>query len=414
AALLVAQAFALAELVVALWRGDGTARPLLALAAVVAARAALSAAATALAQRTATAVRADLTRRAAQQALALGPAGVQRFGAARLTALLVQGLPALDGWFTRYLPALVPGVLLPPAVLGLLALLDPGSALTVALTLPLVPVFAVLLGRATQVRAQRRWRAARTLSAHFLDVVRGLPTLRAHRRAARQVQAVAETTDAHRRATLGVLRVAFLSSTALELVGTLSVGLVAVTAGMRLAGGTLDLRTALLVILLAPEAYRPLREVGARFHDSADAGAVVDDVDALLTARPARPAGGAAEGVRLRGVRVLREDGTAVVGAGPGGAGGVDLDVAPGELVALAGPSGAGKTTLARVAAGLLVPDAGTVEHPLGAHAVAHLPQRPTAPFARTVAQAVRAGREATDADVARALAAAPRRRRWL
>ncbi|NAZ88576.1 ATP-binding cassette domain-containing protein, partial [Kineococcus sp. T90] len=183
---------------------------------------------------------------------------------------------------------------------------------------------------------------------------------------------------------------------------------------MRLAGGTLDLRTALLVILLAPEAYRPLREVGARFHDSADAGAVVDDVDALLTARPARPAGGAAEGVRLRGVRVLREDGTAVVGAGPGGAGGVDLDVAPGELVALAGPSGAGKTTLARVAAGLLVPDAGTVEHPLGAHAVAHLPQRPTAPFARTVAQAVRAGREATDADVARALAAAPRRRRWL
>uniref|UniRef100_UPI003D7DA693 ATP-binding cassette domain-containing protein n=1 Tax=Kineococcus sp. SYSU DK005 TaxID=3383126 RepID=UPI003D7DA693 len=407
AALLVAQAFALADLVVALWRGTGTGRPLLALAAVVAARAAVSAAATALAQRTATAVRADLTARAAQRALELGPAGVQRFGAARLTALLVQGLPALDGWFTRYLPALVPGALLPPAVLVLLALLDTGSALTVALTLPLVPLFAVLLGRATQARAQRRWRAARTLSAHFLDVVRGLPTLRAHRRAARQVRAVAATTDAHRRATLGVLRVAFLSSTALELVGTLSVGLVAVTAGMRLAGGTLDLRTALLVILLAPEAYRPLREVGARFHDSADAGAVVDDVDELLTAPAALPAGGDADGIRLRGVRVLREDGTAVVGTGPDGTGGVDLDVAPGELVALAGPSGAGKTTLARVAAGLLAPDAGTVEHPLGARAVAHLPQRPTAPFARTVAQAVRAGREASDADVARALAAA-------
>ncbi len=408
AGLLVAQAFALADLVVALWRGADASRALVLLGAVVAARAVTSWAATALAQRTATAVRADLTRRAGERALELGPDGVQRFGAARLTALLVQGLPALDGWFTRYLPALVPGALLPPVVLVLLALLDPGSALTVALTLPLVPVFAVLLGRATQARAQRRWRAARTLSAHFLDVVRGLPTLRAHRRAGRQVEAVAATTDAHRRATLGVLRVAFLSSTALELVGTLSVGLVAVTAGMRLAGGTLDLRTALLVILLAPEAYRPLREVGARFHDSADAGAVVDDVDALLTAPTASRRGGDAPGLRLRGVRVLRADGTAVVGETRGtDQGGVDLDVAPGELVALAGVSGAGKSTLARVAAGLLVPDAGGAGHPLGADAVAHLPQRPTFPFARTVAEAVRAGREAGADEVARALAMA-------
>ncbi|MCI2240622.1 thiol reductant ABC exporter subunit CydC [Paenibacillus sp. TRM 82003] len=410
AALLVAQAFALADLVVALWRGTDPARALWALAAVVVARAATSWAASALAQRTASAVRADLTRRAAARAVELGPAGVQRFGAARLTALLAQGLPALDGWFTRYLPALVPGVLLPPTVLVLLALLDTGSALTVALTLPLVPVFAVLLGRATQARARRRWRAARTLSAHFLDVVRGLPTLRAHRRAGRQVQAVAATTDAHRRATLGVLRVAFLSSTALELVGTLSVGLVAVTAGMRLAGGTLDLRTALLVILLAPEAYRPLREVGARFHDSADATAVVDDVDELLSS-PAVVAGpgGDAAGLRLEGVRVLRADGTAVVAAarGAGSGGGVDVAVAPGELVALAGVSGAGKSTLARVAAGLVVPDAGAVRHPLGAAAVAHLPQRPTFPFARTVAEAVRAGRAAPDEEVAAALAMA-------
>ncbi|WP_337063059.1 thiol reductant ABC exporter subunit CydC [Kineococcus sp. G2] len=403
AGLLVAQAFALADLVVALWGGTDASRALWALAGVVVARAAASWAASALAQRTASAVRADLTRRAAARAVELGPAGVQRFGAARLTALLAQGLPALDGWFTRYLPALVPGVLLPPAVLVLLALLDTGSALTVALTLPLVPVFAVLLGRATQARARRRWRAARTLSAHFLDVVRGLPTLRAHRRAGRQVEAVAATTDAHRRATLGVLRVAFLSSTALELVGTLSVGLVAVTAGMRLAGGTLDLRTALLVILLAPEAYRPLREVGARFHDSADATAVVDDVDELLSS-PAVVAGpgGDAAGLRLEGVRVLRADGSAVVARADGA--GVDVAVAPGEVVALAGASGAGKSTLARVAAGLVVPDAGAVRHPLGAQAVAHLPQRPTFPFARTVAEAVRAGRSAPDEEVAAAL----------
>nr|WP_281373348.1 thiol reductant ABC exporter subunit CydD [Kineococcus aurantiacus] len=398
AALAVLQALALADLVTGLWQGRVAGLGLL--AGTVAGRVVTAWAAAHLAQRTATAVRDDLRTRVLARALELGPAWVERFGRARLAAVLTQGLPSLDGWFTRYLPALVPGVLLPPAVLLLLALTDLESALTVALTLPLVPVFAVLLGKATQARADRQWRTQRALAAHFLDTVRGLPTLRAHRRAARQVAVVAATTDASRRATLSVLRVAFLSSTALDLVGTLSVGLVAVTAGMRLAGGTLDLHTALLVILLAPEAYRPLREVGARFHDSADAAAVVADVDEVLTApAPATPAvraaGGHTEGIRLRGVEVRRPDGSAVLT-------GFDLDVAPGRLHVLAGPSGAGKTTAARVAAGVLVPDAGTVEHDPGA--VAHLPQRPGFPHATTVAEAVRAGRDVPDELVARAL----------
>jgi len=402
ALLLVVQAFALADLVVALTRGperaSGARDALLLLAATTAGRAVAAWTGTWLAQRTASAVRRDLTLRLAQRALDLGPAWTERFGTARLTALLTQGLPALDAWFTRYLPALVPGALLPPLVVVLLVVLDPGSALTVALTLPLVPLFAVLLGRATQARADAQWRATRTLSAHFLDVVRGLATLRAHRRAGRQVAAVAASTDASRRATLSVLRVAFLSSTALELVGTLSVGLVAVTAGLRLAAGDLDLRTALLVILLAPEAYRPLREVGARFHDSADAGAVVADVDAVLGARAPATGGGTADGLSLRGVRVERADGSAVL-AGADGAG-LDLDVAPGRLTAVAGVSGAGKTTLARIAAGVLVPTAGEVRHPLAPGAVAHLPQRPTFPHATTVAEAVAAGRSVPAATV--------------
>ncbi|MEZ0166065.1 thiol reductant ABC exporter subunit CydD [Kineococcus sp. LSe6-4] len=400
---LVLQAVALADVVVSLWQRTDPTAGLRLLLVAVAVRVLTSWAATRLAQRTASAVREDLRLRVLERAVRLGPAWSERFGRGRLAALLTQGLPSLDGWFTRYLPALVPGVLLPPVVLLLLALTDLESAVTVLLTLPLVPVFAVLLGRATQARADRQWRTQRTLAAHFLDTVRGLPTLRAHRRAQRQVAAVAAATDAHRRATLAVLRVAFLSSTALDLVGTLSVGLVAVTAGMRLAGGSLDLHTAVLVILLAPEAYRPVREVGARFHDTAEATAVVDDVDAVLTAPlPQRPtgsgAGSGAAGVHLRGVGVHRADGTAVVA-------GVDLDVAPGELHALAGPSGAGKTTVARVAAGVLVPDAGSVEHDPAA--VAHLPQRPEFAHAVTVADAVRAGREATDADVRDALAAA-------
>ncbi|ABS03126.1 thiol reductant ABC exporter subunit CydC [Kineococcus radiotolerans] len=408
AGLLLTQAFALTDLVVALWRGTAASGALALLAGAVGGRVLTSWAAARLSQRTATAVRRDLHEQVLARVLRLGPAWVERFGRARASAVLTQGLPALDGWFTRYLPALVPGALLPPVVLLLLARLDLRSALTVALTLPLVPVFAVLLGRAAQARADRQWHVQRTLSAHFLDTVRGLPTLRAHRRAQRQVAAVAAVTDASRRATMSVLRVAFLSSTALDLVGTLSTGLVAVTAGMRLAGGTLDLRTALLVILLTPEAYRPLREVGARFHDSADATAVIDDVDEVLTAPVPPVAAGTAAGVRLRGVRVRRDHGGDGGGAGGDVLDGVDLDVAPGELHALAGESGAGKTTLARVAAGVLVPDGGSVEHTLDG--LLHLPQRPSFPHAGTVAQAVRAGRTATDEEVRAALdlAAAP------
>ncbi|WP_380161802.1 thiol reductant ABC exporter subunit CydD [Kineococcus sp. R86509] len=408
AGLLLTQALALTDLVVALWRGAPASGALGVLVAAVAGRVVTGWAAARLAQWTASAVRSDLREQVLARTLALGPAWVERFGRARLSAVLTQGLPALDAWFTRYLPALVPGVLLPPLVLVVLAFTDLESAITVAVTLPLIPVFAILLGRAAQSRADRQWSAQRMLAAHFLDTVRGLPTLRAHRRAQRQVGAVAAVTDAHRRATMSVLRIAFLSSTALDLVGTLSVGLVAVTAGMRLAGGTLDLHTALLVILLAPEAYRPLREVGARFHDSADAAAVVDDVDQVLTAPlpvlGSGPAAGSAEGGRLRGITVRRADSTAVLD-------GVDLDAVPGELHALAGPSGAGKTTLARVAAGVLVPDAGSVEH--GLDGVAHLPQRPAFPYAGTVGDAVRAGRgtpDVSDDDVRHALdlAAAP------
>ena len=401
AGLLLAQALALTDLVVALWRGAPASGALGVLVAAVVGRVLTGWAAARLAQRTASAVRSDLREQVLARTLALGPAWVERFGRARLSAVLTQGLPALDAWFTRYLPALVPGVLLPPLVLVVLALADLESAITVAVTLPLVPVFAILLGRAAQARADRQWSAQRRWGAHFLHPAGGLAPVRAPARAPRQVGAVAAVTDAHRRATMSVLRIAFLSSTALDLVGTLSVGLVAVTAGMRLAGGTLDLHTALLVILLAPEAYRPLREVGARFHDSADAAAVVDDVDQVLTAPLPVLGAGPAEGIRLRGISVRRTDSSAVLD-------GVDLDAVPGEVHALAGPSGAGKTTLARVAAGVLVPDAGSVEHALDG--VAHLPQRPAFPYASTVGDAVRAGRDVPEGDVRDALdlAAAP------
>ncbi|MEJ5889577.1 thiol reductant ABC exporter subunit CydD [Pseudokineococcus marinus] len=331
------------------------------------------------------AVAVDEVRRAALAAvLRRGPAWVAQHGPSRLGALLTGGVDALRPWFDGYLPSLVVAAVVPPLVVLAMLLVDPASALVVLVTLPLVPVFAALVGWATAERAQQRWEATQRLAGHFLDVVQGLPTLRLFGRAQRQVDVVADMTRRQAAETTRVLRLAFLSSTALDLVGTLSVGLVAVEAGLRVAAGSMDLLPALLVILLAPEAYRPMREVGARFHAAADATAVVDEVDAVLTgddggAAPVAPAAVGAPSVAAAGVRV-RHPGAAVDA--------LDLPhlaVRAGELVALRGPSGAGKTTALRVLAGVQPVVAGTVV----VGDVLHVPQRPTLPHARTVADAL-------------------------
>ncbi|MEV6495849.1 ABC transporter transmembrane domain-containing protein, partial [Actinoplanes sp. NPDC051633] len=301
-----------------------------------------------------------------------------RFGSGRLTAALTTGLDSMRPWFGGYLPALILGVALPPLVVVAMAVVDPASALITVLTLPLVPVLGALIGWATRARAQARWHEDARLAGHFLDVVRGLGTLRVFGRAARQAGVVAAMTDRHRAATMRVLRVAFLSSTALDLLGTLSVGLIAVGAGLRVAAGDMPLEAALLVILLAPEAYRPLRESAARYHASAAATAVMDDLDEVLTGPAASPAapdaprvGATADGVRVRHPDASR-DALRLN----------HLEVRGGSLVALRGPSGAGKTTALRVLAGLQRIDAGSVS----ASPPLYLPQRPVLPHARTVA----------------------------
>ena len=413
------------------------------LAAAFAARGLLSWAERVVAARTAARVTDELRRSVLAAALRRGPAWVARYGSGRLTAVLTTGLDALRPWFDGYLPALVLGVALPPLVIVAMALVDPGSALIALLTLPLIPVLGALIGWATRARAQQRWAADARLASHFLDVVRGLTTLRVYGRAERQTDVVAEMTDRHRGATMRVLRVAFLSSTALDLVGTLSVGLVAVEAGLRVAGGSLGLGPALLVILLAPEAYRPLREVAARFHASADASAVIADVDEVLSedvdevrpervdqvrpervdqVRPERvdqvrservdqvrservdatrtdadrPAEQSAPGVELLGLRVRY----------PGSTGDAlvlrHLAVSGGELVALRGSSGAGKTTALRVLAGIQPADAGRVA--VFGPAPIYLPQRPTLPHARTVADVFGDDPTLSDAELIAAL----------
>ncbi len=420
AATTIVQALALAVVVTRVAGGQGLDAvrvPLSVLFAVVLLRAALAWLGEYCAVSSAAAVQEQLRAAVFRAALDRGPVWLASRGAADLTTLLTTGVRAMEQWFGRYLPALVLAVVLPPAVVVMvMALHDVRSAVTVLVTLPLVPLFAVLIGWATQRRAAQQWSAMRRLSGHFLDALAGLRTLRTYGRAQRQTAVVAEVAEQHHRATMPVLRVAFLSSAALELVGTISVALVAVSTGLRLVSGSVGLQTALVVLLLAPEAYRPLREVGARFHASADAATVLSEVDEVLRREPRAPVtrwtGTGAPALRARGV-VVREGGQVLVQQ-------ADVDVAPGALTVLVGPTASGKSTLLDVLLGLRAPQAGEIlvggsghwvpagaPDALGPGAVAVLPQRPGFPGARTVAQALLQGwPEAAEATLRTALAA--------
>ncbi|MFC4560301.1 thiol reductant ABC exporter subunit CydD [Nocardiopsis mangrovi] len=324
-----------------------------------------------------------------------GPSGAEEgTGTARageLVTLATRGLDALDDYFARYLPQLVLAVLVPLAVLVVVAGADWISAAVIAVTLPLIPVFMALVGWHTQARTQRQWRLLSRLGGHFLDVVEGLPTLAIFRRATAQAAIIRRITDEHRRTTMGTLRVAFLSALVLELLSTLAVALVAVEIGIRLMYGVLDFETALLVLILAPEAYLPLREVGARFHASMEGVAAAEQVFAVLERRrgggagegaaseSGAPAGGASTGERAvsgsgghagapsaeppDGAVRIRFEGVGLTYPGRDAPAlrDVSLDVVPGDTLLLAGPSGSGKSSLLSLLLRFTEPTAGRI-----------------------------------------------------
>jgi thiol reductant ABC exporter CydD subunit len=416
APLLIAQAALLAHLVARAFLGHaGLAElaPSIGLLALAALGRGVSAfAAQAAGHEAAARIRVRLRRAAAARALDTGGAGEST---GELVSVLTAGVEALDGYFAGYLPQLLLSVAVPFAVLIWIAPRDGLSAATLALTVPLIPLFMALVGLAARQSAERRWRVLAVLSGHFLDVVQGLPTLRAFGRGRAQEGTIAGVSARYRTETMATLRVAFLSSLVLELAATAGTALVAVGIGLRLVAGTLGFETGLAVLVLTPELYLPLRRLGTQFHARMDALAPAERVFALLDA-PA-PASGSRAAPDLRTTTVRLE---AVELAHPGRGRvlrGVDLELAPGEHVALVGPSGAGKTTVVAVLLGLLRPDAGRVVaggQPLldtdlasWREQIAWVPQRPCL-FAGTVADNVREGRpDAGDADVRAALAAA-------
>ncbi|WP_189534549.1 thiol reductant ABC exporter subunit CydD [Streptomyces roseolilacinus] len=413
AALVVAQAMLVAEVVVGAFRHgmavDDLSAPLLSLAAVAVGRGLVSWLTELAAHRASAAVKSELRGRLLERAAALGPGWLSGRRTGSLVALATRGVDALDDYFARYLPQLGLAVVVPVAVLARIVTEDWVSAAVIVVTLPLIPIFMVLIGWATQARMDRQWKLLSRLSGHFLDVVAGLPTLKVFGRAKAQAESIRSITAQYRRATLRTLRVAFLSSFALELLSTLSVALVAVGIGTRLVHGTLDLYTGLVILILAPEAYLPLRQVGTQYHAAAEGLSAAEEVFAVLEA-PVREAG---TEVLPEGPARIELDEVTVRHAGRTGPSldRASLVVEPGETVALVGPSGVGKSTVLDVVLGFTAPDEGTVraggvdvaalDPERWRERVAWVPQRPYL-FAGTIAENVRLARPDADEDAVR------------
>lgn len=337
------------------------------------------------------------------------PAALDGAQSAEVATAAVSGVDALETTFARYLPQVVLAVVVPIAVLILVASIDLVAAGVMLLTLPLVPVFMWLVGRYTEHRARERWQALALLSNHFLDVVRGLPTLRAFNRGQAQVGRIAEVSEEYRRTTMGTLRIAFLSGAVLELAATLGIALVAVVVGVRLVDGRIEFEPALTVLVLAPELYLPLRNLAAHFHASADGAAVAERMLDLSETEVVTPGHGPAPNPAVEPIILERvsfayplRDGDVLAE--------IDLELRPGETVALVGSSGAGKSTLVSLLLGFAQPGKGRilvgdvnlagVDPAAWRRRIAYVPQRPTL-FHGTVADNIRLGDpRADDEDV--------------
>ena len=438
--------------------------PLAALLAAILARAACIWARELLAARAAIRVKAWLRERFFAHVLALGPAYAWGESTGELATTATEGIEALDAYFAQYLPNLALAALIPFAILLFVFPLDLVSGLVLLLTAPLLPLFVILIGKLADVLAKRQFESLSRLSAHFLDVLQGLATLKAFGRSRAQVEIVAQMTDRFRRTTMGVLSVAFLSALVLEMVGTISTAIVAVGVGLRLLYGTLAFEQAFFVLVLAPEFYLPLRALGTSFHAGMAGVAAAQRLFAVLetpvegepmrtvkgrpnllsrdrpsplTPFPAREGGTrqpgsvvetsfspppAREGPGVRSVPsrifpLVFADVHYVYPDGRVALEGVSFTVEAGEKVALVGPSGTGKSTVANLLLRFVEPTAGEIlvnGLPLRAlppaewrRQVAWVPQNPYL-FNATVAENIRLARpDADPAAVAHAAALA-------
>ncbi len=325
------------------------------------------------AHRVASQVKSEIRERLAAQLLALGPLYATGERTGELITVVTEGIEALEAYLAQYLPQIALAALVPLTFLTFVFPLEPLSAVVMLLTAPVIPLFMVLIGQAARALTLRQWTALGRMSAHFLDRLQGLPTLKILGRSRDQGLAIAEVSDRYRQATMSVLRVAFLSAMALELVATLSTAIVAVQVGLRLLYGRMDFQYAFFVLLLAPEFYLPLRLLGSRFHAGTEGAQAAKRIFEVLESPVCVP--GAADYV------VTGQSGEAPAPQGvlvPGvvefqgvayryrpdlqpALHGLDLRLDPSSMVGLVGPSGSGKTTIARMLLRFMEPQEGRI-----------------------------------------------------
>ncbi len=403
-ALIIAQAILLAHLVVGAFLGGESLSDLTPalvwLAVVSVARGLVDAGFETTGRIGAARVMAELRVRLAGHLLFVRPGGLRGEHSGELAAAAVQGVDALEAYFCAYLPQAILAVLAPLMILIWVIPLDWEAAGILALTAPLIPVFMILIGKLAERSTRSRWRRLTRLSAHFVDLVGGLETLRAHGRSDSAADSIASAGESYRQETMKTLRIGFLSALVLELLAMIGVALVAATVGVQLSAGALGLTAGLTVLILAPELYMPLRKLGAQFHASADgiAGAErifeVLDVPAAV-APPTRPLPAPDPRREPLGLTDLR---FSYPGRGEV-LRGVDLLLEPAETVVLVGASGGGKSTLLWLLLRLGEPDAGRiacggvdlrqVDPKDWRRQIAWVPQHPTL-FAGTIEENVR------------------------
>ena len=414
---LVAQAHFLSRTVTRVFlggRGLADVWPLLAgLGTVIAVRAALLWAQRVSAHHVAARVKLDLRERLFAHLLALGPAYARGERSGELANTATEGIEALDAYLSEYIPQLALSVAVPLAMLVVIFPVDTLSGVVLLLTAPLIPFFMVLIGKAVSAQSRRQWTQLSRMSAHFLDALQGLTTLKIFGRSRDEIATIAKVSDRFRVATMSVLRIAFLSALVLEMLATLSTAVVAVEIGLRLLYGRLSFEQAFFVLILAPEYYLPLRALGARFHAGTSGFTAVGRIYAVLeSVPPPRPANAAPPPAPPYAVRFERVSYAYEGGERPA-LHEVSFALGAGEMVALVGASGAGKSTLADLLLGFLQPTAGRITvngqdlRALDVNAwrerIAWVPQRPYL-FAGSVAENIRLGLpDASEEAIARA-----------
>jgi ATP-binding cassette subfamily C protein CydD len=312
-------------------------------------------------------VKQDLRQRLFAHLLALGPRYTRGEETGELTNTAVEGIEALDAYFSQYLPQVALSALVPITVLAFVFPIEPLSGLVLLITAPLIPVFMILLGELADVLTRRQWQTLSRMSAYFLDVLQGLTALKILGRSRDQTAKISRLSEKHRQATMQVLRVTFLSALSLELIATLSTAVVAVQIGLRLLYGHLSFEQAFFVLILAPEFYLPLRTLGLRFHAGMAGLAAGERIFSILeTSLPKRqvdtdsedllaPTPSQTPAVIFSNIHFTYPDGTQALR-------GVNFDLQPGKITALVGPSGAGKSTLAALLLGFNQPTQGQIQ----------------------------------------------------